>query len=256
MVLRQSWTLPLVWGICIGTTTQCLSRYTTKLISGYSCQASSYLNISNVLLHQCAHTCLRSKNCWTLSYSRPGRYCLLAEEPCVMTEVSTDFAMMILRSQQTQHCLEWMRFNSTYGVQYGYPKRAVQGALKKDRLSVAARLVTDTVTLTGRSISNIFNAYLLDSNQNKFILDSGFEILVVQDTCSTAWVAYTPRDPIPTGAVVAATDIQNRNHYVVSRKSDPFLHIGGYIEGEGFAYHPSGDNVLSFVDIFMLISLA
>ena len=256
MEWRQYCTRSFIWCIIIRTSMQCLSRYTTKPINGYSCQLLAHDNITDVFFHQCTHACLQRKNCWTLSYNYPGRYCLLTKEPCVTAEESHDFTMMILRSKETHHCLEWIPFNSTYGFQQGYPKRAVQVSLPRNRSSVVARVVNDQVILTGRSIDGTYKAFLLDSNHDKFIHDHGYEILVIHDTCSTAWMPYSPRETIPAGAVVTGKDNFNKNHHVVSRKFKGVLRIGVYVEGEDFAYHPSiGDNSLSFAEILMLISL-
>ena len=245
-----------IWCDVIGASTRCVSRYTTRPIDGYSCQSEVHKNVSDVHFHRCIHACIGSKTCWSLSYSRPGRYCLLAEEPCVVTNPTDDFSMMILRMNEPQHCIQWIPFNSTYGLQHGFPKRAVQADLSMNRKSAVTRAANSAGTLVGRSISDNYQANLLDSSQANINLDHGYEILVVGDTCSTAWVPYTTGDPIPLRGCVAGKDSLNRNYYVVGREAS-YLHIGGYIEGEVDAYYSNtyGTGSNSFRNMFMLIAL-
>ena len=203
MELRKFGELSWVWCIVIRTSTSCRSSYITRAINGYICQPSVYKNISDVQFRQCTNACIGTDTCWTLSYNYIGRYCLIAAEPCVTAELNKDFSMMILRIGETHNCLEWIPFNKTYGLQYGYPGRAVQATLINDRSSVVARAASDQGILMGRILSNKHVAELLDVNQNFIEFDHGYEILVIQESCSSAWLPYTPHEPIPARAVMA-----------------------------------------------------
>ena len=123
------WSLLFAWCIVMRSSTQCLSRYITEPIDRFSCQSPIYKNISDVHFHQCSHACIGNNACWSLSYNQPDRKCLLAEVPCVTADVMDGFSIMILRTKESQHCVEWIPFNRTYGKQYGFPERAVQVAL-------------------------------------------------------------------------------------------------------------------------------
>ena len=68
MQRTKLWSLSLMWCIIVRTSTQCLSRYTTRPIDGFSCKSSVYKNLSDVHFYQCAHACIRHKVCWSLSY--------------------------------------------------------------------------------------------------------------------------------------------------------------------------------------------
>ena len=249
------WSLLLMMCFIIRPSTQCLSRYTTWPIDGFSCQTSVYKNISDIYFDQCRNICIGSKDCWTLSYNHPGRYCLLAEEPCVAADVINGFSLMIMRPKEPQRCVEWVPFNKTYGRQYGFPKRAFEVVIEWGSKSVVARATEADITLTGRSTNRDYIANLLNSTEAIFNLDHGYEILVVRDTCSVAWVRHRTHDPVPVGAIVAGKDSLNRNHYVVGRSS-PLIMIGRLIEGEPVAHFTHGTAFHSFGNMFMLVSLA
>ena len=248
--------LLLVWCIAIRPSTQCSSRYTTQPIDGFSCQTSGYKNISDVQFHQCTHACIGNSTCWSLSYNHIGRYCLLSDAQCVTAKVSDGFSLVIVRANERQSCMEWIPFNNTYGLQHGLPKRAVQSALARDLISVVARTLDTTGTLVGRSISDDYQANLVDSSNANVNHDDGFEILVVGNSCSTAWVPYTVGDPIPATAVTAGKDNLDRNLYVVGRDL-LYFHFGGYIDGASDAYYSNNDGTssTSFRDILLLISV-
>ena len=246
--------LLLAWCIVIRSSTQCVSRYTTSPIDGFSCQTSVYKNISNIRFHHCIYACIESQTCYTLSYSHQGQYCLLASEPCVTADLSSEFTMMILRDNEPQQCASWIPFSSAHGLQYGFPNRAVHAALSKHKTSVSARATDSDFPLPGRSASDDYQAFFLDSNLTLLKVGQMYEVLVVTDSCSTAWVNYTAGDPVPARAVMAGKDSFNRNLYVAGRHLAS-LRFGGYIEGEPRAYFDTGRGLRSFKEMILLISL-
>ena len=246
----------MVLCISVRTSAQCIPRYITRPIDGYSCHISVFRNISDIQFQQCIHACLGSKLCWTLSYHNAGKHCLLADGACVSAERRDGFCMMILSTTRFQQCLHWIPFNGTYGYDHGYPQRAVQTPMRNNRVATVARSITDDGLLTGRSTSYRYEAYVLDSQQNTFKISGSYDILVVDDACSTAWVPYSAGEPIPVGAVGAGNDQLSRTHYIVGPKHSMYLYFTTYIHGEHEAYYYEGDSVTSFTDMYMLVSLA
>ena len=166
--------------------------------------------------------------------------------------------MMILRTDESQNnCVEWVPFGSNYGQQHGFPNRAVQAVISSHQTAAVARASHVGGTVVGNAISGSYTANLLDSSHQNVNYDDGYEILVVGDSCSTAWVPYTAGDPVPATAVVAGKDTSNRNYYVVGPDAW-YFYIGGYVEGDVDAYYSStsGTSSIPFVvDILMLITL-
>ena len=246
MELRKYWALSWVLCFVLRISTSCISRYTTQPIDGYFCKLAVYKNMSDSSFHKCTHACIGSKTCWTLSYNYPGRYCLLSEESCVTAQMSSDFSMMIWRVAETKRCLEWVPFNRSYGLQHGFPRRTAQVTIVKGRSTAVTRVVSDQDIPIGRARGDKHVAELLDGNQIYFEFHHGYEILVIRDSCSSAWVPYTPHDPIPVGAVVAGKDNNNKKHFVASKNLNGVLRIGGYTEGASAAYYKIGSDPRSF----------
>ena len=137
-----------------------------------------------------------------------GKHRLLAEEACVSAEISDWFSMMILRTIPYLQCLGWMTFSRTYGNKLSCP-------MQHSRMAAVARAFIDDQLLIERSTTYRYIAYLLDSQQNTIQISGSYDILVVDDACSTAWVPYSARESIPVGAVVAGKGELSRTHYIV-----------------------------------------
>ena len=190
-------------------------------------------------------------------YNNSGKHCLLAEEACVSAELSDGFSMMILRTTPYLQCLDWMTFNRNYGNKYGYPKRAVQTPMQRNRMAAVARAFIDGQLLIGRSTTYRYKAYVLDSQQNQHQISGSYDILVVEDACSTAWVPYSAGEPIPAGAVVVGEDELFRARYIVGPNNSEYLYFSTYIYGKNEAhYSTEDDSIFSFSDMFMLVALA
>ena len=95
-------------------------------------------------------------------------------------------------------------------------------------------------------------AELLNYDRNFFELDRDYEILVIEASCSSTWVSYTPHEPIPVRAVLFGKDNDDRNYYVVSRVN-VYLRIGFYIEGTDAAYNSMAGGSRSFTNILMMV---
>ena len=95
---------------------------------------------------------------------------------------------------------------------------------------------------------------MLDSQHNVHIIDDGYEILLVEKQCSTAWVPYSIGEPIPVGVVVAGTDDLGRIHYVVAPR-DTLMYFAAYVKGADQAFYPRG-GIHSFTDMYLFIALA
>ena len=246
----------MVLGISVRTSTQCISRYITRPVDGYSCHLSVFKDINNAQFQQCIHACMGSTMCRTLSYNHAGKHCLLEEQACVSAEMSDGFSMMIFRSTPYLQCLNWMTFSCNYDNMHGYPERAVQTPMRCNRMAAVARGFIDDQLLIGRSTTYRYIAYLLDSQQNAHQISGSYDILVVDDACSLAWVPYSAGESIPVGAVVAGEDELSRAHYIVSPKNAEYLYFTTYIYGESEAHYLPGDSSISFTDMFMLVALA
>ena len=181
--------------------------------------------------------------------------CFLGEA-CVTADSSSDFSMMTIRTDSSPHCLEWMPFNKTYGVNYGYPKRAIKAPMGQDRVTTVARKVTADGLQAGRSSSLEYKAYVLDSQKKRRTFGNGYEILLVNSGCSTAWVPYTAGDPIPTGAVTIGEDMLTERHYVVGTKYTTYMYFTTYKAGAGQAFYAASNSVTSSTNMYMLILLA
>ena len=250
--------LALLYCTIVPPSTPCVSRYISRPFNGYYCQQSNNIVISYTDFQQCIGTCIRNKTCWSLSYNHSGHVCVQGEEPCVTANRSNDFTMVIVKSIPFSHCSEWTPFNATHGSKQGFPKRTIQVPLNfNNRISGVARRVTTTELLSGRSTTHAYVAYMLDSLGNKHVLTDGYDILVVGDNCSTAWVSYTAGDPIPTGAVIAGKDnLTGRYHYVVCQRDTNYMFLTTYAEGADHAYYTRFNQIRSFTDMYVLIVLA
>ena len=232
----------MVLGISVWTSTQCNSRYITRPVDGYSCHLSVFKDINNAQFQQCIHACMGSTMCRTLSYNHAGKHCLLAEQACVSAEMSDGFSMMIFRSTPYLQCLNWMTFSCNYDNKHGYPERAVQTPMQRNRMAAVARGFIDDQLLIVWSTTYRYIAYVLDSQQNIRTISGSYDILVVDNACSTAWVPYSAGEPIPVGAVVAGKDELSRAHYIVSPKNAEYLYFTTYIHGESEAHYLPGDS--------------
>ena len=128
---------------------QCLSRYIMPPIDGFSCHSTFFKNLSDISLELCVANCVRDESCWTLSYNHPGNYCILADEACVSAEEIPNFVMFLLRSNETQPCVQWIPFSRTYGVENGYPERAITGKSSSRQRGAVARAFTGQNLLAG-----------------------------------------------------------------------------------------------------------
>ena len=250
--------LTMTWCSILRSSSQCLSLYITRAIDSYHCLSSSFMSISNIRFQQCTRACLINSTCWTLSYNHSGHVCVLGEEACITANNSNDFSMMIIRTDSSQRCLEWMPFNMTYGVNYGYPKHAtcIKARMGQDKVSTVARRVTSDVLQIGKSPSFRYKAYVLDLRQNRHAIDYGYEILLVGNSCSTAWVPFTAGDPTPTGAVTIGEDILTGTHYIVGTRATSYMYFTSYKAGAAQAFYTASNSVASTTNMYMLILLA
>ena len=244
----------IAWGVSMQTSSQYLSRYITRPINGYSCQLSLYKNFSDISFQSCVASCVRDSSCWTLSYNQPDSYCILVHEACVSAEATPNFVMMVLRSNETQPCVQWIPFSENHGVQNGYPERAITGVSGTNRYGTVSRAFTGQNLLTGQSTTYAYKAYLLDSNRIKTTLIDDFDILVVHTQCSTAWIPYRAGGSIPLGAVVAGRE-NSVNIYVI----DPgltYVRFGSYTTGDTHGYYLSRGDAVSCTNMRMLVTLS
>ena len=243
----------IVWCVSIQRSSQCLFRYITPPVHGYSCQLPFYKNISDISLQLCVATCVCDGTCWTLSYNQPGSYCILTHEACVSAEANPNFVMMGLRSNETQPCIEWIPFSSNYGEQNGYPERAITGISGTNRRGAVSRAITGQKLWTGQITTYAYRTYLLDSNQMITTLRDGFDILVVHTQCSTAWVPYSAGELIPPGAVVAGSENSVKRYVIEAGLS--YVRFGSYTTGDTHGYYSSNGDVFSCTNMRMLVTL-
>ena len=244
------------WSIAIQTSTQCLSRYITPPIDGYLCQMSLYRNLSDINLQLCIALCVRDGNCWTLSYNYADNYCILVQEVCASAEENPNFAMMMLRSNQTQPCVEWISFSSDYGAQKGYPARAITGYYQTNGHGTPARAFTSQKLFTGWSTTGSYKAFVFDSNQEKITLEDGFDILAVHIQCSTAWVPYKAGEPIPPQAVAAGSEDSKTKYVIRSSLGDSFVSYGSYTTDDTLGYYSYNGGLHSTTNMHILIRLS
>ena len=97
----------------------------------------------------------------------------------------------------------------------------------------------------------------MDSQGNLENLSNGYQILLVEGSCSTAWVPYTAGDPIPTGAVVTGKDnLTGRYHYVVASRNTSYMKLATFAEGTGQGFYRNDrGHTTSFTDMYALITL-
>ena len=244
----------IAWCTSIQISSQCLSRYITPPIDGYSCQLAFYKNISDISSQSCVATCVSDGIWWTLSYNHPGMYCIVAHEACVSAETTPDFFMMVLRTNYTQPCVEWIPFSNSQGHQYGYPERAIIGFSAANRHGTVARALTGQKLLTRMSTTYAYKDYLSDSNGTPTVLTIGFDILVVHNQCSTTWMPYRAGDPIPTGAVASGSEI-SRDKYVIDPVGSPYVQYGSYTIGDTHGHYLNGGEIISCTNMSMLVTL-
>ena len=95
---------------------------------------------------------------------------------------------------------------------------AVQTPMQRNRMAAVARAFVDDQLLIGRSTAYRYTTYVLDSQHNTLQISGSYDILVVDDACSTAWVPYSAREPISVRAVVAGQDKLFRARYIFRSK--------------------------------------
>ena len=98
----------------------------------------------------------------------------------------------------------------------------------------------------------------MDYQGNTENLINGYEILLVEGSCSTAWVSYTAGDPIPTGPVVAGkNNLTGRYHYVVASRDTTYMKLATYAVGiDQGLYRYGAADVTSFTKMHALIALS
>ena len=181
-------------------------------------------------------------------------YCILAHEACVTAEANPNFVIMVLRSNETLPCVEWVSFSGNYGVQQGYPIRVITGYYTINKQGTPARAFNGQTLLTGWPTTGAYKAYVFDSNQIKTTLDDGFDILVVHTQCSTAWVPYRVGESIPPRAVVAGSE-NSMNRYVID-PGLPYVRFGRYTIGYTHGYYLIHNNTFSCTNMLMLVTLS
>ena len=150
-----------------------------------------------------------------------------------------------------------MPFNNTYGSVHGYPKQTIQSPWKNDDVSTIARRIDAGQLEMGKSTSIAYKAFLLDNQEKHSVYEDGYEILLVGDGCSTAWVPYSVGEPIPDDAVIAWKDeVAGTHYYVVRPRDTTVMHFTFYVGGGNNAFYRDSGVVPKTTDMYMLVALA
>ena len=224
--------LSILYAIFKTVSMQCLSRYITAPIQGHCCSTLVFANISALSYQRCIGLCITNDACWAASYNHPEQYCFLASETCVSSDRNIKFSMANIRPSERQHCIKWVPFNNTLGIEEGFPPRIINYNEIEDTI---ARVVHGQDVLTGWATHHVYNAYVIGWDYTSIEVPD-YEVLLVENSCSTAWVPYIIGDPMPRGVVVAGVDRDSRNKYIVRIISNERVFYGSYTNDDAFAY--------------------
>ena len=213
---------------------QCRARFITGPVNGYFCPTLIYKNRSAIGHEHCIGLCISTSICWAASYNNLGRYCLLARETCVVSDLNTPYFMVNLRPNETQHLVHWASFNSTIGrKQRNFPPRTIK---YKGRKQTVARALYGPDIVVGWATDYSYRAYLIGWG-NRVVALSVYEIVLVENGGSTSWVPYTIGEPMPRGVVVAGVDRVMRNKYIIRIMRGSMAIYGSYTEGDPYGYY-------------------
>lgn len=170
----------------------CSTYVSNSRYRGYFCDNGDVIKSTIGKEHQfCVFECIRSPECAAMNYNTANSTCSLLAEPCVTTTHNDDFNFLLFRDDPDQECTTWSSYNS--------------GDPLPDRVVIApnpiSRFVRSGNTLVGHMSIYYKTAYSV--LQTGVVLEhSSWELLVIDNQCSTAWVPYTVGEPLPPKVVV------------------------------------------------------
>ena len=172
----------------------CKSHRFQSPIEGHTCDIPEHINSSVIEHHHCTMACIRSKDCTATVYDNQRSVCMALSHPCVLLKPRVGYVYQAFHHR----CVEWVPYSENIPV-YSINERIITGETYIGRVFINDDLVLGKVV---PSLNKFFSVH--PSGTSEVRLDTGYEKLVVDASCSVTWVWYnaTKGQHLPTGALM------------------------------------------------------
>ena len=217
-------------------TCQCTSVDTEAPIDGMACQPFEYQNIMADKPEFCSLACIQIDRCEATIYDRTLGMCMLMNDPCFSPKPYFNH----LYQSYKHKCTKWVPDTENH-IAYSYIEAGTQR-------SYVSRKAHDGNMVVGKKTSYFFAVNPIDSTG---ISLGSHELLVVESSCSVAWVAYdsSSNQPLPRGALIGGILTATNTPLYVTRMIAFGARIGGYynpLNGKAWGSHSGARNSTIF----------
>ena len=163
---------------------------TTGPYQGLYCGNYYIRNTSRISRQQCTTECMRSKDCYVLSYNNVHEYCLIGDHPCSKVLDSNEFEMQIIKVDKVEECVRWTDDQSAF-----QPGRVEYGS----QLAVI-RIAEVGAFLPGKWKQTRSTA---QTATTEAIHSERWQVLLIAEGCTASWLPYDPSsEPLPINVVL------------------------------------------------------
>lgn len=256
MMLQITYTLSLL-SFVPGIVQGCITSYPSVLADGHRCMEGEYRNISDTSLLYCRGYCIASQECNSLSYNKFENYCLVYREPCLQAQPDMKFQLQVFHTQTEPQCVNWVP--CTKNVPEGSLLVAELNDGQRDYVALE-HIFTDI--LPGKwSLSFTGDLFYAAINDKAFETSMTCSLLVVDVTCTVAWVPYNTNDnaKLPTGSLAAGSRKSGTPLYVarvwVSSGQYGEHYVSGYYDSgtQEMYYEYMGAHAASDIELMIML---
>ena len=178
----------------------CIRKYTNRPLNGYHCAHGHYANFTNTSRPYCTRTCLRDRQCASISFNMEINFCQLSHKPCAVAEADPGFVLMNFRLNEDENCVTW----ESNGVETGgtLPERLVERFISihaaVGRIQIGENIHVGQIDFPAVHGNGYFAVEGIEHYEH-----TNYKLLTVSSNCSLAWVPYTTGNTLPRQAVVA-----------------------------------------------------
>ena len=215
----------------------CRSTDTMPPINGKACQPFASRNITTIKPEFCSLACVHNQHCEATIYDKTSGGCMLMNDPCFSLE---PFPNHIYRSFKYE-CTKWVTPDESYPAYWFNEKTSSRSYVS--RQSRGGNIIIGKKTTDFYSIDPIDKSVVRNRNNM-------YELLVVDPSCSVAWVQHdsTSGHPLPRGALIGGILTDTNTPLYVARQNLADRVLGGYynpLNGKAWGeYHGANNNTL------------
>lgn len=224
--------------------------HTSVAHNNYYCQVLGVLK-SDYPQHLCTLDCLGSSQCLAINYNTSSQDCMLLPGLCAQLTAEDGMIFSFVTDHSVDGCLLWENLSGGYR-----PMRSLLFHPEHSNLPVV-RFTSGGVTLFGYG-SWQYSFAVPASGVHEIEVDiASADALTVHASCTTVWMPYKAKDPLPAGAFIGGHMDGRGDMYVIRFEiydNQPLFIAGYYIEGEDFGYAPYvGAQTSSAMDIVVVV---